>query len=94
MTRETTTEPPTRYDRQLLLLGTKRNTEVALWEVHRYGLDSFGDADYVSIFGLRPDEWYAAGVRLLGRNAVDCTRDESADAIARDLATLGATASY
>ena len=45
------------YDRQLLLLGSKRNEVLDLWEVHRYGTDSYGDADYVSIYGMPPAEW-------------------------------------
>jgi hypothetical protein len=74
------------YDRQLLLLGPKRNAVLDLWEVLRYGVDSYGDPDYVSIYGLRPAEWYARGVRLLGRTAVECTRDRLADAIGRQIA--------
>ena len=31
-----------------------RNAVLELWEVHRYGTDSYGDADYVSIYGMRP----------------------------------------
>ena len=80
------------YDRQLLLAGAKRNALLDLWEVQRYGIDSYRDADYVSIYGLRPAEWYARGIRLLGRTAVECTRDELADAIGRDVAALVATA--
>jgi hypothetical protein len=57
-----------------------------LWEVLRYGVDSFGDADYVSVYGLQPAEWYARGVRLLGRTVVECTRDRLADAIGREVA--------
>jgi hypothetical protein len=80
------------YDRQLLLAGAKRNTLLELWEVQRYGTDSYRDADYVSIYGLRPADWYARGIRLLGRTAVECTRDELADAIGRDVAAIVATA--
>ena len=76
------------YDRQLLLLGSKRNEVLDLWEVHRYGTDSYGDADYVSIYGLAPSEWYRKGIRLLGRTAVECTRDRLADAIGRDIAAV------
>ncbi len=36
------------YDRDLLLGGAKRNAVLELWEVQRYGSDSYGDADYVS----------------------------------------------
>jgi hypothetical protein len=75
-----------RYDRALLLQGAKRNEVLTLEEVERYGRDSFGDADYVSIYGLRPREWYARGVRLLGRTAVECTRDVLGDAIGREIA--------
>src|SRR5215470_2829755 len=77
--------PP--YDRHLLL-GALRNTVLELWEVEQYGKDSFGDADYVSIHGKRPADWYAQGVRLLGRTAVECTRDALASAIAADVAAV------
>jgi hypothetical protein len=83
---------PITYDRQLLLFGAKRDALLNLSEVHRYGVDSYGDEDYVSIYGMRPDDWYAAGVRLLGRTAVECTRDELAEAIAGDIAAVAASA--
>lgn len=81
---------PVAYDRQLLLHGAKRNSVLELWEVERYGTDSYGDSDYVSIYGLPPREWYLKGIRLLGRTAVECTRDELADAIGRDIAAVAA----
>jgi hypothetical protein len=77
-----------RYDRQLLLHGAKRNEVLQLAEVEAYGLDSYGNGDYVCIYGLRPADWYAKGIRLMGRTAVECTRDEFADLIARDVAVL------
>jgi hypothetical protein len=77
-----------RYDRQLLLAGAMRNAVLELQEVERYGIDSYRDADYVSIYGLRPSEWYARGVRLLGRTAVECTRDSLGDAIGREVAAV------
>jgi len=80
------------YDRQLLLGGAKRTAVLDLWEIQRYGTDSFGDADYVSIYGMRPAKWYAKGVRLLGRTAVECTRDELGDLIGKDVAEVAATA--
>jgi hypothetical protein len=80
------------YDRQLLL-GAKRNSVLELSEVQRYGLDSYGDADYVSIYGMPPTDWYAKGIRLLGRTAVECTRDKLADAIGLDVALTLATVS-
>jgi hypothetical protein len=73
------------YDRALLLHGAKRNHVLTLAEVEQYGLDSFGDADYVRIYGMAPKEWYQRGIRLLGRTAVECTRDALADRIGRDV---------
>jgi hypothetical protein len=75
-----------RYGRELLLSGAKRNAVLELWEVERYGVESFGDADYVSIYGMRPADWYAKGVRVLGRTAVECTRDTLGDWIGKDVA--------
>jgi hypothetical protein len=80
------------YDRGLLLGGAKRNAVLEMWEVQRYGSDSYGDADYVSVYGMRPADWYAKGVRLLGRTAVECTRDALANAIGKDVAGLAALA--
>src|SRR5215475_4896125 len=77
-----------RHDRQFLLMGAKRNAVLELQEIERYGIDSYGDADWVSIYGLRPAEWYARGVRMLGRTAVECTRDRLGDAIGRHVATV------
>lgn len=81
------------YDRELLLLGSKRNTVLELWEVERYGRDSYGDPEYVSIYGMRPADWHANGVRLLGRTAVECTRDELGRAIGKDVAAIVSTCS-
>jgi hypothetical protein len=82
------------YDRQLLLSGAKRNAVLELWEVERYGIDSYDDADYVAVYGMRPFDWYAKGVRLLGRTAVECTRDALGDAIGKDVAGVVATARH
>jgi hypothetical protein len=76
------------YDRDLLLGGAKRNALLELWEVQRYGSDSYGDRDYVSIYGMAPAEWYAKGARVLGRTAVECTRDGLGDAIGKDVAAV------
>ena len=81
-----------RYDRALLLLGPKRNQVLTLPEVHGYGTDSFGDPDYLRLYGMRPEQWYARGIRLLGRTAVECTRDDLAQAIASDVAAVAAAA--
>ena len=83
-----------RYDRQLLLMGGKRNAVLDLWEVQRYGADSYGDADYVSIYGMRPADWYANGIRLLGRTAVECTRDAVGEMIGKDISSIARTAPH
>ena len=80
------------HDRELLLGVAKRNKVLELWEVQRYGSDSYGDRDYVSIYGMAPAEWHAKGVRVLGRTAVECTRDRLADAIGKDVAAVAANA--
>jgi hypothetical protein len=69
-----------------LLLGEKRYELLDLETVRRYGRDSFGDPDFVSIYGLKPADWYTRGIRLLGRTTVECTRDRFADLIGRDVA--------
>src|SRR6266851_2126430 len=78
------------YDRELLLFGAKRNAVLELSEVQRYGMDSYGDPDYVSIYGMRPPDWHAKGTRVLGRTAVECTRDGLGDAIGKDVAAIAA----
>ena len=74
------------YDCQLLLTGVKRNEILDLWELQRYGSDSYGDANHVCIYGMRPADWYSKGIRLLGRTAVECTRDGLGGAIGKDVA--------
>src|SRR5215467_3307310 len=76
------------YNRELLLHGAKRNEVLTLAEIKRYGLDTFADADYLSIYGMRPEEWYSRGVRVLGRTAVECTPDTLADHIGLDVASV------
>ena len=78
------------YDRQPVLFGAKREAVLELWEVQRYGTDSFGDANHVSLFGTPPADWFDRGIRVLGRTAVECTGDALAGAIARDVADLAA----
>jgi RNA cap guanine-N2 methyltransferase len=75
------------YDRELLLHGSKRNEVLSLAEIEQYGLDSFSSADYVSIYGMAPRAWYGCGIRLLGRTAVECTRDALGERIGRDVAS-------
>lgn len=76
------------YDRAFLLHGSKRNQVLTLVEIEQYGLDSFANSDYVSIYGMPPREWYREGIRLLGRTAVECTRDALGHLIGRDVASV------
>jgi hypothetical protein len=43
-------------------------------------------------FAERPAEWYAKGVRILARTALEAVRDPLGDRIGRDVARVGATA--
>jgi hypothetical protein len=75
-----------RCDRDHLLSPEKRNQILELWEVERFGRDSFGDPDAVSLYGMRPAEWHGRGVRVLGRTAVEAARDPLARRIAATVA--------
>ena len=79
------------HDRALLLHGSKRNELLTLEEVRRYGSDSFSDPDFIRLYGMTPAQWHARGVRLLGRTAVECTRDAVADRIGQDVAAVAAS---
>ena len=79
------TETP-HYDRDFLLSPGKRNQVMALWEVEKFGTDSFGDPDYVSIYDMRPAEWYARGGRLLARTTLEAVRDRLGAMIGQDVA--------
>ena len=78
------------HNRELLLHGPKRNKVLSLAEVQRYGSDSFSDPDYIRLYGMTPAQWYARGIRLLGRTAVECTRDPLADRIGQEIAAVAA----
>ena len=74
------------------LLGEKRYDELTLPEVQQYGLDNFADPDFLSLYGRKPHEWYARGARILGRTAIECTRDRLAGLIGHDIAAAARTA--
>jgi hypothetical protein len=81
-----------RYDRDYLLSPAKRNQVVELWEVEKFGRDSFGDPDAVALYGMRPAEWYAKGVRILARTLLEAVRDPLGDLIGADVARIAGTA--
>jgi hypothetical protein len=78
------------YDRALLLYGPKRDEVLTLEEVQQYGIDSFSEPDYLRIYGMAPSVWFAQGIRLLGRTAVECTRDALGNRIGKDIASIAA----
>jgi hypothetical protein len=73
------------YDRDFLLSPEKRNQVMALWEIRKYGLDYFGDPEYLHLYGMPPVEWYRRGIRLLARTAVECVRDTLGDLIGQEI---------
>jgi hypothetical protein len=80
--------PDQLYDRDLVLFGPLRDKILELSQVKAYGAQTFGDPDAISLYGLRPDDWHARGIRLMGRTVVECTRDDLAREISEDVAAL------
>ena len=80
------------YDRDFLLSAGKRNQTIELWEVEKFGRDSFGDPNAVSLYGMTPAQWYARGVRILARTALEAVRDPLGNRIGQDVARVAATA--
>jgi hypothetical protein len=78
------------FDRDFLLSPAKRNQIMELWEVEKFGADSFGDPNYVSIYNMRPAEWYSLGVRLLARTTREAVRDRLGAAISDTVCGRGA----
>ncbi len=80
------------YDRDFLLNPDKRNQIIELWEVEKFGRDSFGDPNAVSLYGMTPAHWHARGVRILARTALEAVRDPLGNRIGQDVARVAATA--
>jgi hypothetical protein len=81
-----------RYDRDFLLSPGKRDQVVDLWEVEKFGRDSFDDPNAVSLYGMRPTEWFGKGVRILARTLLEAVRDPLGERIGHDVARAAATA--
>jgi hypothetical protein len=79
-----------RYDRDFLLSSAKRNQIVELWEVEKFGRDSFGDPDAVSLYGMTPSQWHASGVRILARTTLEAVRDPLGKRIGETVARVAA----
>jgi hypothetical protein len=80
------------YDRDYLLSPIKRNQVIELWEVEKFGRDSFGDPNAVSLYGMTPAQWYARGIRILARTTLEAVRDPLGSRIGKDVARIVATA--
>jgi hypothetical protein len=76
------------YDRDFLLSPDKRNQVMELWEVQKFGLDTFGNPDHVCIYGMKPAEWYGRGVRLLARTTLEAVKDQLGEMIGREVASV------
>src|SRR5216684_4206012 len=76
------------YERTFLLSKEKRDQTMELWEVLKYGVDSFSDSSYVRIYGMPPAEWYERGIRLLARTTVECVRDSLGESIGKDVESV------
>jgi RNA cap guanine-N2 methyltransferase len=59
-----------------------------LWEIHKFGADTFGDPEHVCLYGMKPTEWYGRGVRLLARTTLEAVSDQLGDMIGRDVARV------
>jgi hypothetical protein len=70
------------------LLGPRRYDVLTLDEVVEVGRVLFGDPDGLSFYGRPPADWYARGVRLLGRTCVEATPDVTAQPLARTVRAL------
>ncbi|MES2294575.1 MAG: class I SAM-dependent methyltransferase [Pseudomonadota bacterium] len=80
--------PPSGYfaAREKLLSFPTRDRELGFRDVRRAGWALGGDPNDLSMFGLTPLFWYFCGIRMIGRTAVEMTRDLHADFIARSVA--------
>lgn len=59
---------------------------LSLREIRRAGHDLAGDPDDLRLFGMSPRVWYVLGLRILGRTAVEVTRDQHAQFLAKSVA--------
>jgi hypothetical protein len=77
-----------KYDRDFLLSAEKRNQLMELWELQKFGADSFCDPNYVCIYGMRPTQWYEKGIRLLARTTLEAVRDKLGEMIGKDVESV------
>ncbi|MGZ5920774.1 MAG: hypothetical protein ACXWLJ_05930 [Rhizomicrobium sp.] len=84
----TTSEAPSGYfvARQNLLTPPLNAKKLTLREVRHAGWALAGNPNDLSIYGMRPLLWYPLGIRILGRTAVELTRDLHAFFVATQVA--------
>lgn len=70
------------------LLGPKRHEVLGFGDIVEAGRILTGDPEGMAFYGLRPSQWYARGIRLLGRTCVEATPDVTARPIARTVREL------
>jgi len=68
------------------LLGPKRYRTLTLDEVTDAGLAFFNDPEGLAYYGMPPSQWYARGIRILGRTSAEATPDITAVPIAQAVA--------
>ncbi len=57
------------------LLGEKRSVVLSLDEIRRVGEEFYEDPEGLRLYGMRPRDYYAIGVRITGRTAIECSND-------------------
>ena len=61
-------------------------------KLEKFGHDSFGDPEAVSLYGMTPTQWHARGVRMLARTTLEAVRDQPGKRIGEDVERAAATA--
>jgi hypothetical protein len=70
------------------LLGPRRYELLSLSDIIEAGRILHGGPEGMAFYGLPPSQWYAQGIRLLGRTCVEATPDVTARPIARTAQAL------
>lgn len=80
--------------RQRLLTPPWDGKQLTIGEIRRAGQVLAGDPNDLRLFGMAPLAWYALGIRILGRTAVEVTRDRYARFMAKSVAHTLASEGY
>ena len=72
--------------RKRLLTPPLNNRRLTFREVRGAGWDLADNPNDLSIYGMKPIVWYPLGMRILGRSAVELTRDLHAKFVATEIA--------